>query len=167
MSKKLQDLLPYVFPLIAVIFVGIMFARWYQARTAATPTGLLDPEFAVESLSAEEQNSIIKGATDYDMVTMQGDENAMGEVRYQIADGKLSFTVTANLPESEEDYAVWLADEAKQTRKRVFNLSYSKAGYVGSAMVSAEVLPVQVVVSKASDLMLQDTVLEATISAVE
>lgn len=167
MSKKLQDLLPYVFPLLAVIFVGIMFARWYQARTATTPTGLLDPDFAVESLSAEEQNSIIKGATDSNTVEMQGDEAAMGEVRYQVADGKLSFTVTANLPAAEEEYAVWLTDEAKQTRKRVFNLSYSKAGYVGSAMVSADVLPVQVVVSKASDLLLQDIVLEATVSATE
>jgi hypothetical protein len=30
MSKKLQTLLPYLFPLLAVILVVVMFARWYK-----------------------------------------------------------------------------------------------------------------------------------------
>lgn len=165
MSKKLQNVLPYVFPLIAIAFVLIMFVRWYQTRTAEAPTGLLDPELMVESLPADVQNSIVRGTADYDVVAMSGDSQAMGEVRYQLADDKVSFTVTANLPTSQEEYAVWLTDLEGQTRKRVFNLVYSKAGYVGSALVTADVLPVKVVVSKASDLLLQDSLLEAELRA--
>lgn len=167
MSKKLQSLLPYLFPLIAVILVVVMFARWYKGKTADAPVSLLDSQLEVESLSAQMQDSIIKGATDYKMLNMIGVDQAVGELRYQIKDNKLSFTVTANLPSSKEDYAVWLSDMNGAAKKRVFNLKYSKAGYVGSAMVSDDILPVKVLVSKASDLMLEDILLQAEILAPE
>lgn len=166
MSKTLQNFMPYLFPLIAVIFVVIMFVRWYQGKTSETPVSLLDPQFQVETLPTAVQDSILKGAVDYQTAEMQGEGQVAGEVRYQVEGDKLSFTVTANLPVAEEEYAVWLSsgDEAK---KRVFNLIASKAGYIGSAMVSADVLPVKVVVVKASDLMLQDILLETDLSKVE
>lgn len=167
MSKKLQNLLPYLFPLIAIIFVVIMFARWYKGKTAETPLSLLDSQLQVETLPAQLQDSILKGATDYEMLDLEGAEGAMGELRYQIKDDKLSFTVTANLPTAKEDYAVWLTDLDGEAKKRVFNLVYSKAGYVGSAIVPADVLPVKVVVAKASDLMLEDALLEAELTAPE
>ena len=167
MSKKLQALLPYLFPLIAIIFVVIMFARWYKGKTTETPISLLDPQLQVESLSKDLQNNIIKGATDYKALDMQSSDKAIGELRYQIKDGKLSFTVTANLPQSKEEYAVWLTDLNDKASKRVFNLVYSKAGYIGSAMVSSDVLPVKVVVAKASDLMLQDALLKVELAAPE
>lgn len=166
MSKKLQNILPYLFPLIAIVFVGVMFARWYKGKTAETPVSMLDSQLQVESLPSDVQNDIIKGATGYEMQEMQGASGA-GELRYQIKDNKLTFTVTANLPESEEEYAVWLADLDGNSKKRVFNLVYSKAGYVGSAVVDASVLPVKVIVVKASDLMLQDILLQAELSAPE
>jgi hypothetical protein len=166
MSKNLQNFMPYLFPLIAVIFVVIMFARWYQGKTAETPVSLLDPQFQVETLSNEAQDSILKGTTDYQTAEMQGEGQVAGEVRYQVEGDKLSFTVTANLPASDEDYAVWLAD-GSDAKKRVFNLTATKAGYIGSAMVSADVLPVKVVVVKASDLLLQDVLLETDLSKVE
>jgi len=160
MSKKLQSLLPYLFPLIAIILVVVMFARWYKGKTAEAPVSLLDSQLEVESLPAQMQDSIIKGATDYKMLNMIGVDQAVGELRYQIKDDKLSFTVTANLPSSKEEYAVWLSDMDGTAKKRVFN---SKAGYVGSAMVSDDILPVKVLVSKASDLMLEDILLQTEI----
>lgn len=163
MSKKLQSLLPYLFPLIAIILVVVMFARWYKGKTAEAPVSLLDSQLEVESLPAQMQDSIIKGATDYKMLNMIGVDQAVGELRYQIKDDKLSFTVTANLPSSKEEYAVWLSDMDGTAKKRVFNLKYSKAGYVGSAMVSDDILPVKVLVSKASDLMLEDILLQTEI----
>jgi len=167
MSKKLQNLLPYLLPLIALILVIIMFVRWYQGKTAETPISLLDSQLQVESLPSEVQDSIIKGSPDYTTLDMQGVDQATGEVRYQIVDGKFNFTVTANLPESKEEYAVWLASPSDDSKKRVFNLTYSKAGYIGSAAVSADVLPVKVVVAKASDLMLQYILLQVEIAATE
>jgi len=163
MSKKLQNFLPYVFPLIAIVLVVIMFTRWYKGKTVEAPVSLLDSQLEVESLPAQMQDSIIKGATDYKMLNMIGVEQAVGEVRYQIKDDKLSFTVTANLPSSKEEYAVWLSDMDGTAKKRVFNLKDSKAGYVGSAMVSADILPIKILVSKASDLMLEDILLQAEI----
>ena len=142
-----------------------MFARWYKGKTAETPISLLDDQLTVESLSDEMENDIIKGASDYSMIDMQGVGQSAGEVRYQISDDKLSFTVSAILPESTEDYAVWLVDG--DAKKRVFNLKYSKAGFIGSAMVPADVLPVKVVVAKASDLMLEDMLLQAEIEMPE
>lgn len=167
MSKKLQSLLPYLFPLIAIILVVVMFARWYKGKTAEAPVSLLDSQLEVESLPAQVQDSIIKGATDYKMLNMIGVDQAVGELRYQIKDDKLSFTVTANLPSSKEEYAVWLSDMDGTAKKRVFNLKYSKAGYVGSAMVSDDILPVKVLVSKASDLMLEDILLQTEIAQPE
>ena len=167
MSKKLQNFLPYIFPLIAIILVVVMFTRWYKGKTAEAPVSLLDSQLEVESLPTGVQDEIIKGATDYSMLDMQGENMATGELRYQIKDDKLSFTVTADLPESKEDYAVWLLDSANDAQKRIFNLKYSKAGYVGSAMVRAEVLPVKVVVAKASDLMLEDVLLQTELLAPE
>ena len=167
MSKKLQNLIPYLFPSIAIIFVVIMFARWYKGKTAESPVSLLDSQLQVESLPKDVQNNIIKGATDYKMIDMKGVDQSVGEVRYQIKDDKLSFTVTANLPQSKEEYAVWLADINGDAKRRVFNLVFSKAGYVGSAAVSANVLPVKVVVAKASDLMLQDALLQVELDAPE
>ncbi len=159
--------MPYLFPLIAVIFVVVMFARWYQSKTADAPVSLLDPQFQVETLPSQVENDILKGAVDYQTAEMQGEGKVAGEVRYQIVDDKLSFTVTANLPSSEEDYVVWLTDGNNEAKKRVFNLIYSKAGYMGSAMVAAEVLPVRVVIVKASDLLLQDVLLETDLSKTE
>jgi len=166
MSKNLQNFLPYLFPLVAVIFVVIMFARWYQGKTSETPVSLLDPQFQVETLPSDMQDSILKGAVDYQTAEMRGNGQVAGEIRYQVEDDKLSFTVTANLPAAEEEYAVWLVDGA-EAKKRVFNLMNSKAGYIGSAMVSADVLPVKVVVVKASDLMLQDVLLETDLTKAE
>lgn len=163
MSKKLQDILPYIFPLIAIILVVIMFARWYKGKTTEAPTSTINDQMSVESLPVDMQNSIIKGASDYSMIDMQGAGQNSGEVRYQVSNDKLTFTVSALLPESKEDYAVWLVDPSSEAKKRVFNLTYSKAGYIGSAAVSASVLPVRVVVTKASDLMLDDVLLSAEI----
>lgn len=158
--------MPYLFPLIAVIFVVIMFARWYQGKTSETPVSLLDPQFQVETLPTAVQDSILKGAVDYQTAEMKGDGQVAGEVRYQVEGDKLSFTLTANLPAAKEDYSVWLVG-SETAKKRVFNLESSKAGYIGSAMVSADVLPVKVVVVKASDLMLQDVLLETDLTKAE
>lgn len=167
MSKKLKNFAPYALPLLAILFVLFMFVRWYRVRTNTNPESMLNSQLEVESLSLEEEESIIKGTADYKTVVFETESEATGEIRYQMVDGKLHFTVTANLPDSEEAYAVWLKDIEGSSKKRVFNLDYSKAGYIGSAAVPAEILPVEVVVAEASDLMLEDAVLRAVIEEME
>ena len=163
MSKKLKNFAPYALPLLAILFVLFMFVRWYKAKTNTSPESMLNSQLEVSDLSLEEEESIIKGTTDYETVVFETDSEASGEIRYQIVDDKLHFTVTANLPDSVEAYAVWLKEVDGSSKKRVFNLDYSKAGYIGSAAVPAEILPVEVVVAEASDLMLEDALLHGVI----
>ena len=151
----------------AILFVLFMFVRWYRAKTNTSPESMLNSQLEVSNLSLEEEESIIKGTTDYETVVFETDSEANGEIRYQIVDDKLHFTVTANLPDSVEEYAVWLKEVNGNSKKRVFNLDYSKAGYIGSAAVPAEILPVEVVVAEASDLMLEDALLRGVIEKMD
>ena len=164
MQDKLKKVAPYILPTLAVIFVIVMFFRWYQGKTADKPEGgLLSQELQVSNLSQEQEEGIIKGTADYDTVEMMAVGEASGEIRYQMIDDKLNFTVTANLPDTNEAYAVWLKEIDGEARKKVFILDYSKAGYIGSASVPAEVLPVEVVVTGESDLLLEDAVLRGSL----
>lgn len=164
MQKKLEKYTPYILPLLAFIFVAVMFIRWYGGKTANKPEGsLISDNLQVSSLSQDEEESIVKGTADFSSADMIGIGEASGEVRYQLIGEKLNFTVTANLPDGEEAYAVWLKEIDGDARKKVFMLEYSKAGYIGSASVPADVLPVEVVVSSESDLSLEDAVLRAMI----
>lgn len=165
-SNKLKSFLPYIFPLLSLALVIFMFARWYRSKTAETPSDFLNSEsFQVEELNQEAAEQIMRGSTDYKSVTLTGDEEASGEIRYQEVDGKVNFTITTNLPASQESYAVWLKALDSEAQRYLFALESTKAGYVGSAVLQAEVLPVELVVSKASDLLLQDVVLRGTIEA--
>jgi len=165
MNKKSQDFLPYVFPLIAIVFVVIMFARWYQGKTAEAPKSLLDSQLEIGSLSAEQQNSLIKGTADYKMLEMTGEAGNYGELRYQVADNKFVFTVTANMSDDEAEYSVWMVSLDGKVSKRIVNLSPSKAGLLGSAAVSIEVLPVKIVLAKSADSTLDQPILSVNVPA--
>jgi hypothetical protein len=167
MQKKLQDLLPYLFPLLAIVFVTVMFARWYQGKTAEAPKALLDTQLEIAALTEAEQSSLIRGTADYKMVAMTGTEGAYGEVRYQVSEDKLVFSVTANLDSAASKYAVWMMSPDGQLSKHMFDLVASKAGLVGSAAITTEVLPARLVVAPASDLELEQIILSADLPAVD
>jgi len=163
MQEKLKKITPYIFPLLAFAFVVFMFVRWYSTRVAEQGNGLLSSDLEITSLTQEEEESIIRGTADFSTVDMMAVGEASGEIRYQLLEDKLNFTVTANLPDSNEAFGVWLKEVDGDTKKKVFNLTYSKAGFIGSASVPAEVLPVEVVVSTESDLLLEDAILRGII----
>lgn len=161
-----KSFLPYVLPVLSFILVAFMFIRWYKARTAEKPSDFLNSEaMQVQALPSDQQESLIKGTTDFETIALSSSSSATGEIRYQVKDSTLSFTLTANLPASEESYAVWLQTPGTESRRRVFTLTENKAGFVGSASISAEVLPVDVIVTKSSDLLLEDAVLTGNIPA--
>lgn len=163
MKEKLKKIVPYIFPILAIAFVLFMFVRWYSARVAEQGKTLLSDELEISTLTQEHEESIILGTADFSTVAMSSEGESKGEIRYQLLDDKLNFTVTANLPDSKEAFAVWLREIDGDTKKKVFTLLYSKAGYIGSASVPAEVLPVEVVVSTESDLLLEDALLRGII----
>lgn len=165
-NRTLSPYLPYILPILSLLLVSFMFFRWYRARTSEAPRDFLNSEnLQLESFPAEQEESFIKGTSDFNTVSMEATGVANGEIRYQLEGNKLHLMVTADLPKSEESYAVWLRNPQTQSQKRVFNLVEGKAGYFGTVSLSTEVLPVDVLVSKSSDLLLNDVVLEGKIEA--
>jgi len=163
MQEKSKKFVPYIFPLLAFAFVVFMFVRWYSNRVAEQGNGLLSSDLEIVSLTQEEEESMIRGTTDFSTAEMMAVGESSGEIRYQLTEDKLNFTVTANLPDSKEAFVVWLKEIDGDAKKKVFTLVYSKAGFIGSASVPAEVLPVEVVVSTESDLLLEDAFLRGII----
>jgi hypothetical protein len=73
---------------------------------------------------------------------------ATGQVRYEIIEDRIRFSVSSTLPTLETGfYQVWLKAVDSDAIKKAFVLTMSKAGYMGSAAISAETLPFEVLVS--------------------
>lgn len=162
--------LPYVFPAAAMLVVVFLTYRWYSQNTAGI--GQIT-EFAegveIEELSEEEQTSVFRGvgdiqtlqlqpATKDDQTESQSDQvapeiaeltaTATGQVRYEIVDGRVRFSVMAALPEQDLGYyQVWLKAVDSDAIRKAFLLELSKSGFMGSAAISADTLPFEVIVS--------------------
>jgi hypothetical protein len=151
--RKVKDILPFVFPLAALLLVGVLAVRWYNLRNQQV--GQVS-EFAegveIENLSESEREKVMRGAGDGELVNLQketDDETVMGELRYELGDDKVLFTVNATLPELTEGmYQVWLKDVDSDSMKKAFVLEMGKGGYTGSASISKDTVPFEVIVSK-------------------
>lgn len=147
----MQKYLPYVFPAVAVAIVLFLTFRWYRLNTQ--PQGEIS-QFAegveIEDLSQSELQDQLASSTNFETKDMEASsEDAMGDIRYELTDGKVRFSVYANLPLLEQgEYQVWLQDLAGETQRKAFVLESGKGGYMGSAAISEEVLPFKVIVSK-------------------
>ncbi len=147
----MQKYLPYVFPAVAVAIVLFLTFRWYRLNTQ--PQGEIS-QFAegveIEDLSQSELQDQLASSTNFETKDMEASsEDVMGDIRYELTDGKVRFSVYANLPILEQgEYQVWLQDLAGETQRKAFVLESGKGGYMGSAAISEEVLPFKVIVSK-------------------
>lgn len=142
---------PYIFPLLVLGVVFLLVYRWYSLRTDRMEAGLLSEGVVIENLS-EEQMAALTEVDDFQTAKMESTvEGAMGEVKYDVTEEKVTFTVAATLPESETArYQVWLKEVGSETTRHAFDLVAKKGGYVGSAALSAELLPLEVLVKDAS-----------------
>jgi hypothetical protein len=166
----MKKLLPFVFPLIALLLVMFLAVRWYNARTSHKEGQVSQTEFAegekIENLSTDQMNKLKKPVKDLNTVDLKGTENAMGQVRYDISDGRVYFSVVANLPELKEGfYQVWLKEMNGEAKKKAFVLVDSKGGFTGDASISATNLPFEVVVTRETkdDNDIETVVLQGTI----
>lgn len=165
----MKRFLPFIFPSAALLVVLFLTYRWYSHNTAGI--GQIS-EFAegieIEELTDAQQSSVLQGVGDITTVTLkpgtsvttqdgatsedsqEADQNsASGQVRYDIADGKIRFSVMAQLPLLDSGfYQVWLKAVDSDAVRRAFTLEMSKAGYIGSAAISQETLPFEVIISK-------------------
>lgn len=166
MMKKLS---PYIFPAIVLGLVFLLVYRWYTMRTDRMESGLLSEGVIIENLS-EDEVLALDAVEDYEAAEMTSNsEDATGTVRYEIAEDRVTFTVSAALPEEDGNYQVWLQEVDSESARHAFDLKMKKGGYIGSAAFSAELLPLRVVVRDGS-LMTADeeaTLLETTLEAPE
>lgn len=143
---------PYIFPLVVLSVVFLLVFRWYGMRTSRLDQDLFAEGIEIENLSEDELAESINGVGDYDSVELTSEsDDAQGVVRYEIKDEKVRFSVMANLPESDQDYRVWLKEVDGDAIREVFALTPGKGGYVGSAALPAELLPFEVIVSEELD----------------
>lgn len=149
----MKKYIPFVFPALALAIVIFLGYRWYSSQTVKSNGKITD--FAegvqIEDLSSDQLNKLKKnGSKDIPSVELKGDAEGVGSVRYEIANGKVSFTVSADIaaPKKGEFYQVWLKEVGGESRKKAFQLEFGKGGYVGWGAVSEDTLPFEVVVSK-------------------
>ena len=174
----MKKLLPYLFPLLALLIVIWLGYRWYNNKSARPEDKI--PEFAegvkIDDLSNKEMTDLLnKGAKDLNSVELKSSsasatavpEMGKGEIRYDIQENKVSFTVSADLPAPKEGkYQVWLREPGTEARKKAFVLEVGKSGYLGSGSISAETLPFEVVVSleKQDDSTLETVLMTGTVT---
>lgn len=163
----MKKIYPYILPTIALFIVALLAFRWYNIRTQRdgeiTPFG---EGVEIENLSEVEAERVLKGVGDFETAPLSGTGEVQGQVRYEIKDDKVSFSVSADLPElTEGQYQVWLQDVDGKSRSKAFVLGMGKGGYMGSAALDANTLPFEVVVSaeKTDDSEIEEVVLKGMV----
>lgn len=162
----MKKYIPFLFPAIALLIVLFLGYRWYTAQTVKPDGRITDDAIEVEQLSSEEVRNLQNGSKDLPTVELKGDDDVMGQVRYEVSGERISFTVTANLPELTEGvYQVWLRQTDSDSRTKAFVLDEGKAGYTGSASIAVSMMPFEVIVSREvnNDDEIESTVLTGTI----
>ncbi|MBD3250382.1 MAG: hypothetical protein GF381_02330 [Candidatus Pacebacteria bacterium] len=165
---KYKKYYPFIFPAVALIIVGFLAFRWYKLRTQRERDLSLQ-QVEIENLTPEESD-IVKQDTGAEVVDLENGEEirGMGEVRYTIKNNKVLLSVNATLPEIDGQYQVWFKPEGSEVTRKAFVLDMGKGGLMGSAAVSTDLLPFEVVVTEElspADEMMETEVLRGMVKA--
>jgi len=165
----MNKVLPFVFPLIALVIVAFLAFRWYNLNTTSngdvTGAGEGVP---IDDLSSLEQEQILKGTTDFTSVPLEPAVTTVpvaGQIRYDIIDGRVLFSVTAELAAvGGSKYQVWLRNPVTDVTQKAFVLEPGKGGFMGSAATQEGLLPLEVIVSQeqVDDAQLEVVLLRGT-----
>jgi hypothetical protein len=132
----MKKVLPFIFPLTALVVVLVLAFRWYAMNTPerSENEAIFGEGVQIEDLSDEDQAQVIRGTGDYKSVPLTGNDNADGQVRYELKDGKVRFSVMADLPKPMMgQYQVWLSKGTGGQTIKAFALEDGKGGYICSA----------------------------------
>lgn len=162
---------PYIFPLIVVVIVFFLVYRWYSVRTDRDPQQAdLGEGIQIENLTPEQLQNMSQGSKDLETATMESgmpdaETAGIGTIRYEIVNGKVNFSVLANLPDSATPYTVWVRSKDGSDLTQAFTLEMGKGGFMGTAAVSEERLPLEVIVSQAAtkEAVMESVVLKGMI----
>lgn len=157
---------PYLLPLIILSVIFFLVFRWYNQRTSQVQEDLFGEGIQIENLSEEELRETLGGSDDLQTVELQpvvtetelGQEGegaeatepqlAEGVIRYEEVAGRTRFSVIATLPMSEEPYQVFLRKTGGEDIRHAFTLTSRKGGYLGTASLPNEELPIEVLVTR-------------------
>ncbi|PIR61867.1 MAG: hypothetical protein COY81_01075 [Candidatus Pacebacteria bacterium CG_4_10_14_0_8_um_filter_43_12] len=148
---------PYIFPLVVLAIVFFLVYRWYNMRNQQGDTSQYGEGIQIENLSDADLDTVIRGTGDFKTSPLEMSENTastvegIGSVRYEVKDGKVRFSVAADLPEPKTPYHVWIQTRGGDNLTKAFDLELGKGGYMGTAAVSQDLLPLEVFVSQAGD----------------
>jgi hypothetical protein len=143
----MKKFLPFVLPALVVVVIIYLGYSWYSQQTEEK---LTLPEVTagteIEELSASELatlENLQKGVGNYKVVEMAG--SGIGEIRYEIRDGKALFSVNANLATDQgEVYYLFTKEEGASEFIRGKRLEENKGGLFTSMAVAIDKLPITV-----------------------
>lgn len=165
---------PYLLPLIVLSVVFFLVFRWYNTRTERQQADLFGEGVQIEDLTDEELMETLSGSEDLETVQLEQvdveDEAeapavAEGVIRYDIVNDRVRFSVVASLPLDEQNYHIWLRDQDGETTRYISSLSERKGGFIGSASLPVDQLPVEVLVTRGSQLELGTVLLRGRLDA--
>jgi hypothetical protein len=149
---NLKKYTPFIIPTISLLLVLFLAFRWYNLRTQRD-NDLRFGEIEIEDLT-EEETEVVIGAPDTSTVELEAEDEqlAAGQVRYRIDDERVLFNVLAELPlDDSAIYQAWISTRDQEIFQRAFVLQLSKGGYMGSASISKEQLPLEIIVSRETE----------------
>lgn len=146
----MNKLLPFVFPAVALLVVIFLAFRWYSLNTPDQKGSVSEfgENVNVEQLPDADQAQMLTSVDDYQTVELNGEGEVGGQIRYEVKDSKVRFSVMALLPETTGQYQVWLKKADGTELMKAFDLDAGKGGYIGSAALSESALPFEVLVIK-------------------
>ncbi len=150
---NLKKYLPFIIPTLSLLLVLFLAFRWYNLRTQRDNDLEFD-EVEIQELTDEEIGVMID-ALDSDIIPLEtkDEQEVMGQVRYQIEDDKVLFNVFADLVYDEaEVYQTWISPLDEDKFQPAFTLEHNKGGYMGSASISREQLPIELMVTRDTEV---------------
>lgn len=154
----MQKISPYIFPLIVTAIVFFLVFRWFESRDQNANSLDYGEGIEIENLSETEASDLLTGAEDLTTTPLQAPETSQdsqfvgsGSIRYEITDERVRFSVLSALPETDQPYRVWIRTDGEENLTEAFELMENKGGYQGTAAVSTDMLPLEVILSTAEN----------------
>lgn len=179
----MQKIAPFIFPLVAFVIVLLLLFRWYSLQNSRsgqiTDEGqvielndLLKSQNGTPSATPNLGGKQLGQASDYKTQELQPFHNektgvtadATGNIRYEITNNQVALTVFVQLMQHDSGvYQVWW--QKGDTLTKAFVLEPGKGGLMGSATISQDQLPLEVVVSHEhqNDTKLEEILLRGTL----
>lgn len=148
---KVKQYYPFIVPTISLLLVLFLAFRWYNLRTQRDDIADVT-QVEIENLSQDEL-MVVQGASDVSTVDLESEdgEPAVGQIRYKVDGERVLITVNADLPDTEgAAYQVWLS-EAEKLPQPAFTLEKTKAGYLGSASIDLDRLPLELIITNQAE----------------